>query len=530
MKARALCACTLLWLAVAAAAATASDAVAAARHRRLVLCLDGTQNSPEEEVETQGAYDLYKPTNVLKTYRAILPVGDDGVTTQVAYYSEGVGSFIGEPGRFGRLEVLVDRIFGGAFGVGYEARVKAAYRFLVANYQPRDQIFIFGFSRGAAEAQILARFIDWAGGLLHKEDEYYIAELYRGFADCQAQPGEAQELVDCIRERRAGDLDSTAPPLECSALCSQKQRYHCDATAPPQEGGALGGQPGLPCKLDGIAPRREDCFVGGQPRRCNVCAIAQPRPVEIDFLGVYDTVLSIGSRVTPEGKVTTVDAQHAYLVGPTPPKIVKKVRQALATDERRWDFRPQVWRGPAPERPHQDLMQRWFPGVHSNIGGGYRYDGLADRALAWMIGEAQSSGLAVDCDYLRHFTGPKGECYEPTRKDSYTTGAWLAELVRGKIGQGARNLAEWEGDWKQAGLGFHESLGELLINDCTYRPRNLLEFLAQDEGRIARFPLPAQQQKQIRQIVEDFKKRAGERAPKPYDCQPSLPCAAAAGH
>ena len=47
---------------------------------------------------------------------------------------------------------------------GDRQRPQAAYRFLVANYQPGDQISVFGFSRGAAEAQTLVRFIEWVGG------------------------------------------------------------------------------------------------------------------------------------------------------------------------------------------------------------------------------------------------------------------------------------------------------------------------------------------------------------------------------
>jgi hypothetical protein len=159
------------------------------RARRLVVCLDGTQNSPEQEVKGFPGHKLYKPTTVLKTLRAILPVGKDGVS-QISYYSDGVGSMIGDDTGYSRFAVGVDRIFGGATALGYDSRVKSAYRFLVANYQAGDQIFVFGFSRGAAEAQTLVRFVEWVGsrlpehdvgGLLFKKNEYWIPELYEGF-------------------------------------------------------------------------------------------------------------------------------------------------------------------------------------------------------------------------------------------------------------------------------------------------------------------------------------------------------------
>lgn len=482
MQPRARCLVMLVSI-LCTAAATAAEPAAASPQRRLVLCLDGTQNSPEQDIDSYAdGTKLFKPTNVLKTFRAIYPV--HGGVSQIAYYSEGVGSLIGEPTRFAAFAVFVDRFLGGAFGVGYEPRVKAAYRFLVANYQPGDEIFVFGFSRGAAEAQTLARFVEWVGGvlpdkdvggILKKEDEYYIPELYDGFKRSQMKPysheapGKAQAVFKKIRDRRGGRPD----------------------------------------------------------------VIGEPQPAQIEFLGVYDTVVSIGSRLAPDGEVTTVAEEYAYLVDKIPPKIVKTIRQALSIDERRWDFRPQVWQPEDDSLARSEaLVQRWFPGVHSNVGGGFRYDGLADRALAWMIDEANKAErhVAFDPDYLKNFTGQKRACYEPSRPDSYTLLYRIAEAIRFKSGRGVRRLATWDqaGSWERSGLGFDKSVGELLISDCTYRPRNLLEYLAQHPERIAQFPVPSAQQTEIREIVEDFKARAGQRNPKPYHCRPPLPCGSVA--
>jgi len=478
MKPRTILLCAALSL-LGPASAMAVGPEEGLRPRRLVVCLDGTQNSPEQAVEQFDGHKLFKPTNVLKTFRAILPIGD-GVS-QIAFYSEGVGSLIGEPTPYANIEVWVDRIVGGAFGVGYEPRVKSAYRFLVANYHPHDQIFVFGFSRGAAEAQTLVRFVEWVGGvlpgkevggILNKEDEYYIAELYDGFRKSQssphshAAPGKAQEVFDEIRKRRGGRPD----------------------------------------------------------------VIRVPQEAQIEFLGVYDTVLSVGSRFAPDGKVTTVAEEYAYLVDETPPKIVKTIRHALSIDERRWDFRPQIWR-PDAVNPSQSLVQRWFPGVHSNVGGGYRYDDLADHALEWMLAETTvHAPVALDAVYLKHYFGPeKSVCNEPSRPDTNTAWMKFADLIRGKSGRGVRDLAalDHDGIWERAGLGFHESLGALIISDCTYRPRNLLQYLATHPARVAEFP--ESQRVELRQIIEEFKARSGQGNPKPYHCQP-FHCQAAASN
>ncbi|HEY6322008.1 MAG TPA: DUF2235 domain-containing protein [Thermoanaerobaculia bacterium] len=479
---------------LAAAVTTASESVSESRTRRLVLCLDGTANGPEQAADESVNYKLYKPTNVLKTFRAI-QAEDKGVE-QIVYYSDGVGSQIGQPTPFSGFEVFVDRFLGGVTAFGYEPRVKAAYRFLVANYRPGDQVFVFGFSRGAAEAQTLVRFIEWiggvrpekdVGGILEKQDEYYIPELYEGFRQSQVKPhhshsdpGKAQEVFDTIRNRRCD------PFLRDPELSRCKQR-----------------------------------------------AIHDPVPARLEFLGVYETVVSVGSRLAPDGSVTTVAEKYAYLVDKIPPKIVRTIRQALSVDERRWDFRPQVWQPDDQSLAESGaLVQRWFPGVHSNVGGGYRYDDLADHALAWMLDkQTMRARLGFNRDYLGNFFGrPKPTCTDPSRPNSDNALYKFAELIRFKSGRGVRRLATWDeppagpkdvGSWKRAGLGFHESLGQLLIDDCTYRPRNLLEFLAQRRQHLEEFP--ESQQTQIKEIVG--LSQGGKKSPKPYyHCPPPIEC------
>jgi uncharacterized protein (DUF2235 family) len=479
---------------LAAAVTAASESASECRSRRLILCLDGTANGPEQAVDEAVNYKLYKPTNVLKTFRAIQAV-DQGVE-QIVYYSDGVGSQIGQPTTLSGFGVFVDRFLGGAFAFGYEPRVKAAYRFLVANYRPDDQIFVFGFSRGAAEAQTLVRFIEWiggvrpekdVGGILEKQDEYYIPELYTGFRQSQmaphshADPGKAQEVFEAIRKRRCDPRYIHEPELS----------------------------------------------------RCRQRAIHDPVPARLELLGVYETVVSVGSRLAPDGSVNTVAERYAYLVDKIPPKIVRTIRQALSVDERRWDFRPQVW------QPDDDsladsgaLVQRWFPGVHSNVGGGYQYDDLADHALAWMLDEkTMRAHLGFNGDYLGNFFGrPKRTCTDPSRPNSDNALYKFAELIRFKSGRGVRRLATWDeppaskaevGSWKRAGLGFHESVGQLLVDDCIYRPQNLLEFLARRRQHLEEFPEP--QRTQIGQIVD--LSEGGKKNPKPYyHCLPPVEC------
>lgn len=110
-------------------------------HRRLILCLDGTWNSNDKST---------KVTNVVKLLRSIVPVAAYG-TSQILYYGRGVGTAKG------------DKVRGGFSGAGLDSNVIDGYRFLGNNYQPGDEIYLFGFSRGAYTARSLAGLINLAG-------------------------------------------------------------------------------------------------------------------------------------------------------------------------------------------------------------------------------------------------------------------------------------------------------------------------------------------------------------------------------
>jgi uncharacterized protein (DUF2235 family) len=98
--------------------------------KRLVLCCDGTWNRADQEKN-----DVLCPTNVVKLAYRVAKRDHNG-TLQVVYYDQGVGT-----GN------ALDRLSGGALGKGLEENIHDAYRFLIANYEQDDEIYLFGFSR-----------------------------------------------------------------------------------------------------------------------------------------------------------------------------------------------------------------------------------------------------------------------------------------------------------------------------------------------------------------------------------------------
>ena len=133
-------------------------------NKRLIICCDGTWNEPDEKVD-QDPTDEPEPTNVLKIARGIAPADGKGIT-QVVYYDAGVGT-----------QGFFDKYIGGAFGRGLSENIRQTYRFIANNYVEGDELFLFGFSRGAFTVRSLAGFIG-AVGLLEKHDLNRVPEAF----------------------------------------------------------------------------------------------------------------------------------------------------------------------------------------------------------------------------------------------------------------------------------------------------------------------------------------------------------------
>lgn len=307
---------------------------------RIILCLDGTWNSTFKKIEREDGTKVLKPSNPLKLARAVMPVSTSG-NCQITYYDSGVGALGLYPGLSNKLLNFADSKLGGAWGAGFEANVEQAATFLANNMTPGAEVFVFGYSRGAAQARALSRFFDWLGGITPKNDAYYIPLFFRKYILSRGKADPASVI-----SQRSGDK-----PYE---------------------------------RLE---------------------------PFSITFLGVWDTVMALGSRFLASDNNST--KTHSFHVGDRVASCVKHACQALAIDEKRYDFRPEIWEGAA---SGQTLVQRWFPGTHGNIGGAYGNDGLANGALHWIVKEAKQYGLEIDEAFLNryrpYFGDEIGESYK----------------------------------------------------------------------------------------------------------------------
>lgn len=153
--------------------------------KRIVICFDGTWNA---------VTDPDAVTNVVRVGQAVKPIAADNIT-QVVYYNAGVGS--GGP---------LDRFLGGVFGAGLRSNVKRGLAFLTLNWEPGDEIYILGFSRGAYSARALAGVLTAIEGVPKQNQFHRLEELwniYRLSRSERRQPkvqDDLKQLVSRIEE------------------------------------------------------------------------------------------------------------------------------------------------------------------------------------------------------------------------------------------------------------------------------------------------------------------------------------------
>jgi len=282
------------------------------------------------------------PTNVTKIAQSVQRVDSDG-TVQVIHYDEGVGT-----GDKSQRLVRWYRGLQGAFGFGLTENVTEAYKFLALNYEPGDQIFVFGFSRGAFTARSFVGLIRLNGVISRRSI------------------GKIHEAVDRYLSRHTGDDPDT------------------DET----------------CRF-----RFDNCYrsLVGRDRDWRQKNVPDVRyddipDLKIAYLGVWDTVGALGLPAHFGISKLLNKKYEFHDVELTP--FVERARHAVAADEKRRTFEPSLWKDREGVELNQDphYLQRVFPGTHCAVGGGGPVRGIADAALDWILRGAREAGLAFDTD------------------------------------------------------------------------------------------------------------------------------------
>jgi len=281
------------------------------KHKSIFVFLDGTQNDPKSG------------TNVWRLYDLLSKSSDQQMT---AIYIEGVGS--------------VDKpILGSALGLGMEERILNGYDFIVTNYNPGDDIFIFGFSRGAHEARSLAGFLS------------YVGVPIKSGGDHNYRISNWNKILELTKDKSDEDY--------MDKWTSWK----------PDQAPLLGKEIKDKLQID-------------------------MRTVTVEFLGVWDTVPGSSFKnfgVCKEEKgsfkrwmpILAPAKGDRYKSDSYP--AIRQIAHAVSLDEKRSKFAPLLL-CPTINPQYTSLSEIWFPGAHSDIGGGYKDNDLAGISLNWMLG------------------------------------------------------------------------------------------------------------------------------------------------
>lgn len=192
------------------------------RMKRLIVFCDGTWNKPDK---TEAGIPI--ATNVVRLAEAV-PRNDPGGTRQCVYYGIGVGT----------EGTWRDRLRGGATGRGLSNNIAEAYRFLIQEFEPGDELFFFGFSRGAFTVRSLAGLVRKCGILLPKYAPLTerAFELYRARGNASRPRGREATLFrrtyawsESTPIKFVGVWDtvgSLGNPLLRSRLFTRRDRFH----------------------------------------------------------------------------------------------------------------------------------------------------------------------------------------------------------------------------------------------------------------------------------------------------------------
>jgi uncharacterized protein (DUF2235 family) len=230
--------------------------------RKLVVLFDGTWNTIKDH------------TNVVRLAELIAATSDDGSEQLPPFYDKGIGTH------------ALDRWTGGIFGYGLSENIRDGYRWLAANYRPGDEIFIFGFSRGAYTARSLAGLIRKCG-ILRPPGTAEVRNTQEQFFRRSANGNLVQRAYDLYRDKK----------------------IHPDSP------------------------------------EANAFRASVAQEARIKFIGVWDTVGSLGIPLTGVPFGRDYFQWHDTELS----KIVDYAYHALAIDEHREDFSATVWTARKPQ-------------------------------------------------------------------------------------------------------------------------------------------------------------------------------------
>jgi uncharacterized protein (DUF2235 family) len=307
-------------------------------------------------------------------------------TGQLAYYDPGVGT-MGDRAAITPWGQALTRVEGLVAGHGLADKIAEAYIWLSEHYRRDDRIFVFGFSRGAYTARALTGMLRTVGLL---------------------RPGSANLVPYALKMyTRSGpswhsEADPDGPP-DPAATPAERAFWKMRAGFRTQF-----ANPDFPHPFD-------------------------THRNQVHFLGAWDTVKSVGW-LNIAGRLEVARWPFTARIS-----NVGTARHAMAIDECRRFYRLYRFDTALVAADPQRYQERWFAGVHSDVGGQFPDHQLSDIAFAWMTDAARQAGLRVDDGRYRRMVGagvgqplPADDPLGPVHANEWywwLLGGWLPRIV-----------------------------------------------------------------------------------------------------
>ncbi len=292
--------------------------------KNIVILADGTGQEGGEGYNS----NVYKIFNII----------EDRTKEQIVYYDPGLGT--------SGLKLIKQ-----VTGFGISQNIKDCYEFLFEHFESGDQIYLIGFSRGAATVRSLSAFIHYFG-ILPKSRPDLIRQAYKIYRTWDE---------DKLKNRAGAFIE----------------KHHT-------------------------------------------------MWARVKFLGCFDTVDALGFPIKEISAILNKipcwrHRFHDFKLS----KSVENACHALAVDDERQTFHPVLWEAETEE--DQSLEQLWFPGMHTDVGGGYKEHQLSDLSLIWMCRKAIEHGLRIyDKSRISVDPDPGGVMHD-------SRGTWWKKLYRKEV-------------------------------------------------------------------------------------------------
>lgn len=327
-------------------------------HRQLVVFMDGTGNNVETRTNVRRLYELTSARHQQDT---------------LTFYDPGVGAG----------ENLLNKAIGGALGLGFQRNIREALTFLAENYRPGDEVSIFGFSRGAYSAGVLATLISRTGlpvikdGGNHEKPSERHSKAQKAAEEYYKAAERAEKAAQRLAEKAS---DGRRPTDPAAAAKEWRTAYWTALNSSPRWSNINSGQ-------------------------------------KIAVLGLWDPVESLmwsgrailGSVFT-NGPKAEFDRHRGHQFHPF--ALNSNIREcyiAYSLDEQRQAFTAEI-----PDQQPRGVHGKpgkyefvWFPGDHSDNGGGYEGDkDIAGLSMNWLLAKVGTRLLGTRGHEFRVYQTP----------------------------------------------------------------------------------------------------------------------------